>query len=75
MVGNRFPTLQKFRGDLAVVFPNTATVESEFSIIGWEKDDKRMNLTNFSLEDMLHCKQFDEIRPVFRVRRESHLLK
>lgn len=65
VVDNRFPTLQNFCGGLASVFPNTATVESDFSIIGWEKDDTRMDLTDFSLEGILHCKQFAQIRSVF----------
>jgi hypothetical protein len=34
---NRFLWLQRFCGVLASAFPNTATVESDFSIIGWER--------------------------------------
>ena len=45
-------------GGLASVFPGTCTVESDFSIIRYEKDDYRTELTNFSLEGILHCKQF-----------------
>ncbi|KAI8895523.1 hypothetical protein BC833DRAFT_567403 [Globomyces pollinis-pini] len=56
--GDRFPALCQFCGDLASAFPNTATVESDFSIIGWEKDDYRKSLTDFSLEGILHTKQF-----------------
>jgi hypothetical protein len=33
-----FPLLQKFCGGLASAFPNMASVESDFSIINWEKD-------------------------------------
>ena len=58
----RFPLLQEFCGGLASAFPNTATVESDFSIIGWEKNDTRMDLTDFSLEGILHCKQFKELK-------------
>ena len=36
---NHFPLLQSFCGGLVSAFPNTATVESDFSIIGWEKSD------------------------------------
>ncbi|KAH6566146.1 hypothetical protein BASA60_009601 [Batrachochytrium salamandrivorans] len=37
VAGDRFPALCQFFGDLASAFPNTATVESDFSIIGWGK--------------------------------------
>ncbi|KAH6580185.1 hypothetical protein BASA60_002952 [Batrachochytrium salamandrivorans] len=37
VAGDRFPALCQFCGDLASAFPNTATVESDFSIIGWER--------------------------------------
>jgi hypothetical protein len=36
---DRFMMLQKSCGGLTSAFPNTATVESDFSIIGWEKND------------------------------------
>lgn len=58
----RFPQLQEFCGGLAAVFPNTATVEADFSIINYEKDEYRKSLTDFSLEGILHTKQFDEVR-------------
>ena len=59
---DRFPALQAFCGGLASIFPNTSTVESDFSVIGWEKDEYRQSLTDFSLEGILHAKQFDSIR-------------
>ena len=58
----RFPMLQQFCGGLATAFPNTATVESDFSVIGWEEDDTRRDLTDFSLEGILHSKQFRELK-------------
>ena len=58
----RFPALQAFCGGLASIFPNTSTVESDFSVIGWENDEYRQSLTDFSLESILHAKQFDHIR-------------
>eukprot|EP00171_Calliarthron_tuberculosum_P001790 IDg1790t1 len=45
---------QAFCGGLALAFPNTATVESDFSVIGVEKNDYRKSLTDFSLEGVLH---------------------
>jgi hypothetical protein len=58
----RFQKLRQFCGGLASMFPNTATVEADFSLIGWEKDDYRQSLTDFSLEGILHAKQFDYLR-------------
>ena len=58
MIGARYPLLCALFGGLASVFPGTSTVESDFSVIGYEKDDYRSALTNFSLEGILQCKQF-----------------
>ena len=45
----RYPLLCMFFGGLASVFPGTATVESDFSIIWYEKDDYQTALINFSM--------------------------
>jgi hypothetical protein len=58
---NQFALLKRFFGGLASVFPGTATVESDFSLINWEKDDYRASLTDFSLEGILHSKQYFEL--------------
>jgi len=60
--GDRFPALCQFCGDLASSFPNTATVESDFSIIESEKDDYRKSLRDFSLEGILHTKQYQALK-------------
>ena len=44
-----YPTLSFF-GGLASVCPGTSTVESGILVIGYEKDDSRMALTNFYLK-------------------------
>jgi hypothetical protein len=62
VTNDRFRELRRFCGDFASAFPNTATVESDFSVIGWEKDDFRKSLTDFSLEGILHCKQFARLQ-------------
>ena len=54
----RFNVLRDFCGGIATVFPNTATVEADFSNISWEKDDSRTGLTDLSLEGILQCKQW-----------------
>ena len=50
-----------FVGELPAVFANTASVESDFSILGWERDEYRLSMTDLSLEGVLHCKQYDAI--------------
>ena len=54
-----FAHLRKF--GLANMIPNTACVESDFSILKHEKDNFRDSLTNFSLEGVLHCKQYTNL--------------
>ncbi|BFI14114.1 hypothetical protein MPTK1_5g00010 [Marchantia polymorpha subsp. ruderalis] len=48
----------------ACAFPGTSTVESDFSIVKWEKDVGRASLTDFSLEVILHAKQFNQMRSI-----------
>jgi hypothetical protein len=52
MLVDRFPLLCQFMGGLASVFPGTSR----------EKNDYRTSLTNFSLEGILHCKQYDDLK-------------
>lgn len=51
--------LQRFCCGVATVFPNTASVESDFSILKWEKDEFRTNLLDLSLEGIFQAKQHD----------------
>jgi hypothetical protein len=55
-IKDQFPELMEFCGGLASPFPNTATVESDFSVLKWEKDLHRSNITPFSFEGILHCR-------------------
>jgi len=61
VVQGRFEILRDFCGGIATVFANTASVESDFSILGWEKDQYRLSLTDLSLEGILHCKQYKKL--------------
>lgn len=61
LLSGRYETLQQFCGALATVFPNTASVESDFSVIGWERNEYRHSLTDFSLEGILHAKQLRQV--------------
>jgi hypothetical protein len=53
--------LRHFCATIATVFPNTASVESDFSVIGYEKNPYRSRLSDFSLESILHAKQFETL--------------
>ena len=58
----RFRGLRDFCGGIATIFPNTSSVESSFSILGWEKDANRMSLTDLALEGCtryMQARQFD----------------
>ena len=59
-----WPHLSAFCGSLATIFPGTATVESDFSIVKFEKSAGRQRLTDFSLEGILHAKQYEKLRAV-----------
>ena len=48
------------------MFANTVSVESDFSILKWEKDEYMLFLTDLSLEGVLHCKQFDAIEKLIK---------
>ena len=62
LLGCRFPNLMQFCGVIATLFPGTSTVESDFSILRWEKDGFRKSLSDFGLEGVLHAKQFTFIQ-------------
>ena len=48
-------------GGLTFAFSNTTTVESDFSLLTYEKDDARKCLFDFSLGDILHHKQWIDL--------------
>ncbi|KAH9263831.1 hypothetical protein BASA83_012759 [Batrachochytrium salamandrivorans] len=60
----RFLHLRQFCGGLATVFPNTTSVESDFSIVTWEKDHSRMSLTSLPLAGIMHAKQFQRMKNI-----------
>jgi len=47
---------------MGTVFPGTANVESDFSIVNFEKNDYRTALTDLSVEGIMHSKQFTTIQ-------------
>jgi hypothetical protein len=46
-----------FFGGLANVFTNITSVESDFSILKWEKDDFQQSMMNLTLEGIFQAKQ------------------
>ena len=58
----RFQYLKEFCGGFATVFSSTATVESDFSIINYEKNSRWSALTDLSLEGILLWKPEHEDR-------------
>ncbi|ETP11014.1 hypothetical protein F441_13440 [Phytophthora nicotianae CJ01A1] len=53
--------LRQFCCGLATVFANTASVESDFSVLKWELNDRRTALTSLALEGIFQAKQFDQL--------------
>lgn len=53
--------LKEFCGGIAILLPNTATLERYSSRLSLENNHYRKALTDFSLEDVLHGKQFPEL--------------
>lgn len=56
-----FRMLKEFCGDIASVFPNAATVESDIFCLGSKKNEYRKSLTYFSVEGVLHSKQYFDL--------------
>ncbi|KAJ8516523.1 hypothetical protein ON010_g18435 [Phytophthora cinnamomi] len=65
-LGPQLPRLQKYCGDLASAFPNTAIVDSDFYVLGWEKDEYRHSLTDFSFQGIVHAKQYRNLQRLDR---------
>ena len=42
----------------------TSTAESDFSVIGWEKDEYRTMLSDLSFEEILHSREKHEITSI-----------
>jgi hypothetical protein len=64
-LGSKFNELRQYAGGIATVMPGTSCVESDFSLIKWTKDPNSRSLTDFSLESILHCKQYGQLEELF----------
>jgi len=58
LLGAQFSNLMEYCGVIATLFPGTSTIESNFSILRWEKDLIRKHLSKFGLEGVMQAKQF-----------------
>jgi hypothetical protein len=58
---NTYPLLERFVGGLATIFSGPSTVESDFSVVKYEKNKNRMSLTDASLEGILHAKRYSRM--------------
>ena len=63
-LANKYNELKNFCGGVASVMPGTSSVESDFSLINWVKDPNSQQLTDFLLESILHCKQYNRIQNI-----------
>jgi hypothetical protein len=58
LLGCRFPNLMELCGVIMTLFPGTSMVESDFSILHWEKDAFCESMSDFELEGVLQAKQW-----------------
>jgi hypothetical protein len=56
-----YPHLQHFSGGSCTVFPGSSTVESDISILKFEKYDHRTSLSDISIEGIFHTRRFEEV--------------
>ena len=63
-LAERFPLLCEFGGGLASTYPGTSRVESDFSILGVEKNAYQTSLMDLSLDGIMHAKQFSELQAI-----------
>ena len=58
LLDSRLSDLCEFSGCIATIFPGTSTVESNFSVLQWEKDNFCKSLSDFGLEGVIQTKQY-----------------
>jgi hypothetical protein len=66
VVKGQFSGLRQFCGGLVASFPNMAAVESDFSMVKWEKNDTHTSLTSLALAGIMHAKQFELLKALFK---------
>ena len=61
-VRKRHRMLFKFATNMLTIYPTTARVEGDFSVMGFEKNEYRSSMMNITLESIMHCKQFEKLQ-------------
>jgi hypothetical protein len=60
-IKQKYPDLMDFGGGLTTVYSNDGVVESDFSILKYEKVQIRKSMSNLTLYGILACKQYQNI--------------
>jgi hypothetical protein len=60
-VGSRFSELQTFAAGIATIMPTTSRVEGDFSLMNYRRNEYCANLTDISLEGVMHSKQYPDL--------------
>jgi hypothetical protein len=60
-LNGNYPHLRHFAGGLSTVFPGSSTVESDFSILQFEKSDHRTYFSDVCIEGIFHARQLEEV--------------
>ncbi len=60
----RYHALHCFSSCLATSFMNTTLVESDFSILKWEKNSNQKSLTNLAFEGIFASKQHNRLTKI-----------
>eukprot|EP00171_Calliarthron_tuberculosum_P000595 IDg595t1 len=61
-MGSRVASLRTFAAGIATVMPTTSRVEGDFSLMGYRRNEYCSGLTDFSLEGVMHAKQYDALQ-------------
>jgi len=61
-LGLDYKELKEFCWGIASVMTGTSSVKSDFSLINWAKDASSQRMSDFSLELILHCKQYRQLQ-------------
>jgi hypothetical protein len=61
----RFAKWRQFCGGPATAFPKTSAVESDFSVVQYEQDNRRTDFESLSLAGIMHSNQYDLLCKIF----------
>jgi hypothetical protein len=73
-VSRAFPHLRHFASGLATVFPGRSSVESDFSVLKFRKNEHCASLADISLEGQFHASQWIEVDSLARLAAKDNFL-